>query len=100
MFGISHQQLRTRRSDNRQTIQVPMAGGIILQMDQTTLADQNLFRHVRERRQDAGLDSGLRLRARGDREEGTQGRSEHDGNFANIEPPNFRENRAFYGTFE
>ena len=58
-------------SDHRPTLQEPLAGGIVLQMGQAEFEDQTLFRHERQRGQDASLDCHLRLRAGGDRAQGT-----------------------------
>ena len=50
---------------------MPLAGGIVLQMDQAEPAHQTFFRHDRQRRQDPSVDRHLRLRAGGDRAQGT-----------------------------
>ena len=48
-------------------LQVTLAGGTVLQIDQTAPADQGVLWHQRERREDPDLDRGVRLRARRDR---------------------------------
>ena len=45
-------------------LSMPLASRAVLQMDQAAPAHQILLRHLRERRADANLDRGLRLRAR------------------------------------
>src|ERR1700733_1131394 len=54
--GVSDQQFFARRTDDCQTIQVPLASGTLLQMDQATLTNQSVLRDLRQRGQDAGLD--------------------------------------------
>src|SRR5829696_1605553 len=46
---LSHQQLHLATTDDRRTVSQPLASRVVLQMDQTTLAHQELLRHVRER---------------------------------------------------
>ena len=53
-FRLPDQQLCARRFDDCQTIQVPLASGAILQMDQTTLAHQDLLWNLRQCGEDAG----------------------------------------------
>src|SRR5207249_5756457 len=50
--------------DNLCSVQKPMAGRTVLQVDQTTSAHQALFWYIRERSQNPNLDRGVRLRAR------------------------------------
>src|SRR5207248_1997469 len=54
------------------SLQVSLAGGTVLQVDQTTPAHQGLSRHQPERGEDADLDCDLDLRAGRHRQEGTQ----------------------------
>ena len=72
------QQLRAGRADHRQALQVPLAGRIVLQMDQAALAHQGILWDLRERREDPGLDCDQRLRSGGHRQEGTQAGAEHE----------------------
>ena len=53
------------------TVSQPLAGRVVLQMDQTTPAHQELLRHFRERFADSNLDRHLDLCARGHRQKGT-----------------------------
>ena len=66
------QQLRVAGSDHRQPVQVSLAGGTVLQVDQATPAHQGLSRHQPERGEDADLDRDLDLRAGCHHQEGTQ----------------------------
>ena len=59
---LPDQQLRPAGADHRRPLQMPVAGRTVLQMDQAAPQDQALLRHLRERRQDANLDRGIRLR--------------------------------------
>ena len=64
-------------------------------MDQATPADQTLLRHIRERGEDANLDGGVRLCARGSHQKGVGA-----GYFAlhvstDFVRPLFRKNPAF-----
>ena len=52
-------------TDHRPDLQVALAGGTVLQMDQAASADQGILRHQRERGEDPDLDRGLGLRAGG-----------------------------------
>src|SRR5688572_7424047 len=63
--GAAHQQFRAARTHDRRTLPLPLAGGTVLQMDQAASSDQSFLRYLGERRQDADLDRGIRLRARG-----------------------------------
>ncbi len=83
-----------------QALQVPLAGRVVLQVDQATSADQGFLRDFPERGEDPGVDCHQRLRARGHREEGTQARTEPLRNPANSERGPFRENAYFSGSCE
>ena len=53
-------------------VQVALAGGVVLQVDQAASENQAFLRYLGERRQNANLDRHQRLRAGGDRQEATQ----------------------------
>ena len=53
---VSHQQLRAAGTYDRTDLQVPLAGGIVFQMDQAALTHQVILRHEPERREDSDLD--------------------------------------------
>jgi len=60
--GFPDQQLHLTGSHHRPTVSMPLAGGVILQMDQATSAYQGFLRHQRKCRQDTNLDRHLGLR--------------------------------------
>ena len=81
-----------------QHLQVPLAGGIVLQVDQAAPADQGLLRHQRERGEDPNLDRRLGLRARGHRPQATGAGGEPLPDSTDFERHAFRENAHFTGT--
>ena len=68
---VPHQQLHASGTYHRPDIQVPLASGIVLQVDQAASANQGVLRHQRERGEDPNLDRGLGLRAGGHRPQAT-----------------------------
>src|SRR5690606_11777706 len=48
-------------ADNLRSLQMPLAGRAVLQMDQAALAYQAVLRHVRERSKDPDLDRRQRI---------------------------------------
>ena len=58
-------KLHPSGTHHRPDLQVSLAGGIVLQVDQTTPADQSLLWHQRERGEDPDMDRRLGLRTRG-----------------------------------
>ena len=54
--GVSDQQLFPARCHHRPALQMPLAGGALLQVDQTEPAHQELLRHFGKRREDPDLD--------------------------------------------
>ena len=74
--GVSHQQLYLAGRHHRRLVSLPVAGRIVLQMDQTTPAHQVILRYLRERSEDTGLDSRLRVRAGCDHQEAPELRPE------------------------
>jgi hypothetical protein len=59
---FSHQQFRPSSIDNRQTLQVPMANRIVLQMDQATSSHKGLLRNIRQCSKNRNLDRRFYLR--------------------------------------
>src|SRR5438876_683453 len=57
--GFSDQQFRAARARHRRLVSLPLAGGAVLQMDQTESAHQGLLRDLGERGEDANLDRRL-----------------------------------------
>ena len=84
-LGVSDQQLSSARHYHRPALQTTMAGGAILQMDQTTPTHQELFRHFGERGEDSNLDCYFRLSDCGDHQKTVEspGKSLH--NFTGFE---------------
>src|SRR6266404_2753387 len=70
---LSHQQFRLVGNDRRTALQITLASGTLLQMDQTTSPHQGVLRHHRERGENANLDLDHRLRARRDSEKEPSG---------------------------
>jgi len=54
-FDFSDEQHDVASTGHRPALQEPLAGGVVLQMDQATSANQEIPGHERERREDAGL---------------------------------------------
>ena len=50
---VLHQRFRASGFDHRPALQMPLAGRVVLQMDQAASAHQGVFRHQRERGEDA-----------------------------------------------
>ena len=84
---------RPSRLDHPAVVQMPLAGGVVLQVDQTTSANQSVLRHLRERGQDPDLDRYQHLRARGHRQEAATRRPPSGRNPANLHRFAVRESR-------
>ena len=97
-FKFLTKQLHTSGTYYRSDLQVPLAGGTVLQVDQTTLADQGLLRHQRERGEDPNLDRRLGLRARGHRSQAPGAGGEPLPDSTGFERDAFRDNAHFTGT--
>jgi hypothetical protein len=95
---VSHQQLHAAGTDYRPDLQVPLAGGIVLQVDQAAPADQGVLRDQRKRGENANLDRGLGLRAGGNHPQAPGAGSEPLPNSTDFERDAFRENAHFTGT--
>ena len=83
--GIPDQQLRAFGTHHRTTLSVSLAGGTVLQMDQTKLADQGFLRQLCQRREDSGVDCRQRLRLGGHPQEGVEARPQPHRNSPNSE---------------
>jgi hypothetical protein len=70
--GVLDQSVCSAGADNLRAVQMPMAGGVVLQMDQAASANQAVLWHFGECRANANLDRHQRLRAGGDHQEATQ----------------------------
>lgn len=91
---LLHQQFRASRVGHRSALQMSLAGRALFQMDQTAPADQGVFRHQRERSQNANLDRHQRLCAHRHRQKTSRRRSLALHNPTDIEPRAFRESAA------
>ena len=89
---VLHQQFRASGFDHRPALQMPLAGGVVLQMDQAASAHQGVFRHERERGENANLDRHQCVRARCHRQKTSRRRSVALHNPTNSQPHAFREN--------
>jgi hypothetical protein len=67
-----HQQLRPSGRHHLCLVQMPLAGGTLLQMDQAASSHQAVLRHLGKRGQDADLDRRLGLRPRRHRQEASR----------------------------
>jgi hypothetical protein len=77
---------------------LPLAGGIVLQMNQAAPADQGILRHQRKRCEDPNLDRRVRLRARRHRQEAIGAGDESLPDSTDFERDAFRENAHFTGS--
>ena len=90
------QQLHPSRPDDCAPLQVPLACGAVLRMDQTIPSDQGLLWNLPERRQDPDLDRHQRLLTRGHPQEGTENQPQSLRNLANSQHHPLRE--SLYGS--
>src|SRR5260370_627366 len=96
---LSNQQPQLATSDYRPTVSQPLAGRVVLQMDQTTPTHQELLRHFRERLEDSNLDRDLGLRTRGHRQKAIAIGGQSLQNATDLQRHSFRENPHFTGSF-
>src|SRR4249919_319441 len=90
--SVPHQQFRPRRAHHRKALQIPLAGGTVLQMDQAAPAHQSVLRHQRECRQIANLDRRLGLRPGRHREKAPRAAGDPLRNSTDFESHPVREN--------
>jgi hypothetical protein len=96
---LSNQQLHFATTDYRPTVSQPLAGRVVLQMDQTTPSHQELLRHFRERLEDSNLDCDLGLCTRGHRQKGIATAGQSLQNVTDLQRHSFRENPHFTSSF-
>src|SRR5438876_769661 len=96
---LSNQQLQLVTSDYRPTVSQPLAGRVVLQMDQATPAHQKFLRHFRERLAHSNLDCHLGLCARGHSQKGIAPGGQSLQNVTDLQRHSFRENPHFTGSF-
>src|SRR5580693_10638445 len=99
-LGFSHQQFPASGSDHRRTLPCPLARGVVFSLDQTAPAHQSILRHVRKRREDAGLGGRVGVCAGGDRQKTTGAGPESLQNTADSQRDRFRENPNFRRVFQ
>ncbi len=92
--GFPDQQFPPAGANHRPTLQDPLAGGNILQVDQTTPPYQGLLWHLRQRRQNSALDCGVRICPGGHSEEKTQYSSYPLHYFTDFKRPPIRQRTA------
>ena len=98
-FCVPDQQFSVGRVDNLPALQTALADRTFLQVDQTALANQVVFWHVDQRRQDPGLDRNQCVCARRDHQKGTEAGAFAARNTPNHKHPAFRENPAKTSTY-
>ena len=96
---VHNQQFHLGSIDNHAALQVPLASGTFLQMDKTKPTYKNIFRHIRERRENSNMDSNLYLCACCDHKKTTQHRTQFERNLANSQHYAFRESSFISSTY-
>ena len=91
---LSDQQLYLASPYHRFSVQSPVVGRTIFQVDKTAPANQCFLRYFRERRKDSGLDRCLRVRADSHPEETPPHRPESLHNSTGLEHQSIRERTA------
>ena len=89
---FSDQQFHPAGAHDCRTLSVPLAGGAVLQVDQTAPAHQIVFRNFRERCQDTSLDRGFRLCSRRNHQKTAQSQGQPLLAPTDFEPDRFRNN--------
>ena len=98
-FRFSHQQLHLTGSNHCRAVSVPLAGGVVLQMDQAAPADQGVLRHQRERGEDSSMDRYIHLCSCSHCQEKIEAGSKPLHDSTDFERDSFRENAHFAGAF-
>src|ERR1051325_1258408 len=97
--GLSDQQLHRTGTDDSPTLLLPLADRTVLQMAQTTSADQSLLWHQRKRRANPTLDRSVGLSAGRYPQETSPLANEPLHFITNSQSHPFRKNGAIAGTF-
>jgi hypothetical protein len=92
---VSDQQFCASRTYHRANLQVSLAGGTVLQMDQAAPAHQSLLRDQRECGEDPDMDRGVGLRVGGDPPQAVGAGGQSLPNVTDSERHAFRENAHF-----
>ena len=98
--SFSDKQLFITGINHYPAIQKPLEGRTVLQMDQATPANQIIFRHHRECRQNPGLDRSLSLRARSYYKKTAQSGHKPLHNSTNLERYHFRKNTVISTSYK
>src|SRR3990172_1164418 len=93
------EQLRATGNRDREALQMSLAGGAVLQMDQAAPADQSVLWHQRERAEDSNMDRHLCVCSRSHCQEKIKAGSEPLHNSTDFECDPVRENAHFAGSF-
>src|ERR1700720_221337 len=96
---LSNQQLYFATADHCPTLSQSLAGRVVLQMDQTTFAHQEILRHLGERAQDSDLDRHLGLRPGGHCQKMSPPRGQSLQNVTDPERHALRKNSDFRSSF-
>ena len=96
---IPDQQFYVGCIDYLPALQMPMADRTVLQVDQATLANQIVFRHLNQRRQDPDMDRNQYLCACSDYQKRIRNPAISGRNTANSQHSAFRENLAVSSTY-
>ena len=94
---VFNEQFRPAGTYDNKTLQMSLASGIVLQMDQTTFANQGFLWYFGKRSENTNLDCHNRLRAGGDSQEAPEPGHEPLHNSTDFECDAFRENPHFTG---
>ena len=97
---VFNEQFRPAGAYDNKTLQMSLASGIVLQMDQATFANQGFLWYLRKRSENTNLDSNHRLCARGNCKEAPESRLKPLHNSTDSECDAFRENPHFTGADE
>ncbi len=97
--GVFDQLIQRPSHDDCDAVSRSLDGGIVFQMDQTAPADQAVFWHDRQRRQDANLDRRERLCPRCNCQKAASSQSEPLHFATDFKPKPIRENAYFTGLF-
>jgi len=96
-FCVFNKQFYPSSVNDSGTLSMPLASGIVFQVDQTALANQGILWNIGERGEDTGMDSYHYLRPCGHSKEALGSGPEPLHNFTDFECDTFRENPHFTG---
>ena len=99
-FCLPDKQLYITSTNHSGFVSMSLAGGVVFQMDQTTPANQIIFRHKRERCQIPGLDCSFSLYSRGHYQKTAQNHDQSLHNSTGFELNHFRENATITDSYE